>query len=108
MTFYDKKYHIWGTKHCKECSRQTKQAFTKFEKVVDGYPELRYINYYCVECSNLTEQLNFKKETNKRSPDFGQTEPQIEFMNQCRYNGENFRNWITLVDQMRNERNKDN
>ena len=100
--------HIWGTKYCRECKHQTKQRFDKVESVVNGYPVHRSINYHCVECGNLTEQCKFSVEKNKRSPDFGCTEPQIEFMNQCRYNGENFRNWITLVDQMRNERNKDN
>jgi hypothetical protein len=100
---------IWNTKHCNKCNTQTHHKFVKVEKILDGgYPEVRYFEYYCMSCNNLTETYYLDVCDNKRSPDYGCNEAQIEHMNQCRYNGENFRNWITLVDQMRNERNKNN
>ena len=98
---------IWGTKHCNKCNKQTPHKVVKVEKIVDGgWPEERYFEYYCMTCDNLTETKHLDICEDKRSPDFGCNEAQIEYMNQARYNGENFRNWITLVDKLRAERNK--
>ena len=97
---------IWKTKHCHECNRQTQHTFTKVERVVNGYPEIRYFEYNCLKCGGLTETVHLKVEQNKHSADYGCNEAQLEFMDQCRYNGENLRNWITLVDQLRAEREK--
>lgn len=95
---------IWAKRHCNTCDKKTHHNFNKREKMINGYPEERYFEYICVQCDNITNTVHTKKVRDTKSPDFGATECQVEFMNQARYNGENFRNWITLVDQMRNNR----
>ena len=98
----------WGTKHCRSCNKQTKHDVLKLEELDQyGYPNKREIAHSCVVCSETNVVLRWVPiPTDKFDILHNLTEPQLEYMAQAQYNGENFRNYIELRDKISNEQKK--
>ena len=87
---------MWGSLYCKKCDEDVNVRVSRIDKLYaddSHYPVTRVLKYNCVCCNGLLEQYNLTKKA------------QEEWEGNAEYCSQNFRNYIVLRDQMRNEEN---